>query len=81
MITFGILFLKNVFRTVTVNLRKSKSLVSRVSEVQKLVGLFVNIRSIDLGFSRFLEHVGFFMKFSRRYKFQKFFKLSLSFPN
>ena len=59
LITFGDCFLKNVLRTVTVNLWKSESPVSRVSELQKLLGLFVNMRSIVLGFSELLKHVGF----------------------
>ena len=62
--------MKNVLRTVTVNFLKSESPVSRVSELQKLLGLFVNMRSIVLGFSGFLEQVGFFIKFLRLYNLQ-----------
>ena len=74
LITFGDCFLKNILRTVTVNLWKSKSPVSRVSELQKLLGLFVNMRSIVLGFYGFLKPVGFFIKILRKYKLQKSFK-------
>ena len=52
---------------------KSESLVSRVSELQKLLGLFINMRSIVLGFSGFLKNVGF-IEFLRRYKLEKSFK-------
>ena len=41
--TFGDCFLKNVLSTGKVNLWKSDSPVSRVSELQKLIGLFVNM--------------------------------------
>ena len=60
--------------TATVDLWKSESPVLRVSKLQKLLGLFVNTRSIVLGFSGFLKHLGFFSKFLRKYKLQKFFK-------
>ena len=43
-----------VLMTVTVNLWKSES---PVSELQKLLGLFVDMRSIVLEFSGFLKHV------------------------
>ena len=59
---------------VTVDLWKSESPVSRVSELQILLSLFVNTRSIVLGFSGFLKHLGFFIKFLRKCKLQKFFK-------
>ena len=74
LITFGDCFLKNVLRTVTVNLWKSEIPVTRVSELQKLLCLFVYMRSIVLGFSGFFKHLRFFIKFFRRYKMQKSFK-------
>ena len=37
--------------------------VSRVSELQNFLGLVLDMRSIVLVFSRFLKHVGFFIKF------------------
>ena len=48
--------------------------VSRVSELQNFLGLVLDMRSIVLVFSRFLKHVGFFIKFLRRYILQKSFK-------
>ena len=47
---------------------------SRVLELQKLLGLFVNMRWVVLGFSGFLKHVGSFIEFLRRYKLKKSFK-------
>ena len=55
-----LVFLKYVFRIVKVSLWKSESPVSRLSELQKLLGLFVNNRSITFGLSGFLKHVVFF---------------------
>ena len=56
-------------------LGQSESPVSRVSELQKLLGLFINNRSITFGLPGFLKHVGFFIKFFSEYKLQNLFKL------
>ena len=55
--------MKYVFRTVKVRIWLAESPVSRASELQKLLCLFVNSRSITFGMSGFLKHVGFFIKF------------------
>ena len=75
LIIFGACFLKYVYRTVRVSLWKSESLTSRVSELQKPLGIFANNRSITFGLSGFLKHVGFFIKFFSDYKLQNCLKL------
>ena len=62
--TCGFILGKCIFITATTILRKSESPVSITYVFLKLSGLFVNIKSMHVGFSGFLKHIGSFIRFS-----------------
>ena len=78
MTTFGGSLQKCVFQTETVILFKLNNPVSITHVLWKDRGLLVKIRSMQLGFSRFLKHVSCLMRLFKLQELQKFLKVSSS---
>ena len=65
MITFGVYFLKSLFKIDTTSLWKSHRTNSKINVSSKLFFEFVSERSMQDGFSGFLKQVGVFHRLSR----------------
>ena len=72
-ISFGEIFQKRTFTTDMIILQKPDNPVSMTHMLRKKWGLFVIIKSMQLGFSGFLKHVHCLMRRFRQYELQNVF--------